>query len=285
MMFPSRRGRGRRAADQHGRGGERGFVLLMVLGLVALLALFGSRLAHQARTEAGLAAAWRAGAAVEAAADSAIHAAAMRLLKGDGTIGAAPGPIRIEAIPVWVRVTDEAARINPNYANAPMLRALFLGAGLDAGAARAIADAIVDWRQPSPRARGGGLKRTLYETGGLSYAPSNRMFDSLDELRLVLGMTPEIFAVVRPLLSIHTIGDVRLQGASPAVIAAVAAARELDPLAGKLGFENPDRVVRIRAEAAAGGARFTREAVVRFKARPRADEAPLQILTWEEGTE
>lgn len=130
---------------------------------------------------------------------------------------------------------------------------------------------------------GGDRKRTRYEASGLAYAPSDRPFDSLDEIELVLGMTPRIFTLIRPALTVYDVGDVKLDGASPLVTEAVRSARDVEPAAGTIGFRSPDRVVRIRATATARGARNTRDAIVRFKARPRAYEAPYQFLTWDVG--
>jgi general secretion pathway protein K len=265
------------------RSGERGFVLLAVLGMLALLALLGIRLVSQSRVETRVAAAWREAAVVEVAADSGVQEAAMRLLKGEWAADAPPGLLRVAGIQVIVRVTDEAVKINPNYASPVTLRSLIHSAGVDEASAFQITNAILEWRQPSSLSQGGEVKRASYQASGLGYAPSNRPFDNLDELELVLGMTPEIFARLQPFLTVYNVGDVRLDGASPIVANAVFAARDLDATAGNIGFVNPDRVLRIRAEAAAAGARFIRATVVRFKARPRAGEAPCQFLSWETG--
>ena len=270
--------------------GERGFVLPLVLSLLALLALVGTRLASASRTEIRIASALRASALVELAADTAVQEIVMRLLRGTWPVSglAAPVPavsLRVGTIPVVVLVTDEAVKINPNYASATTLRCLIGLAGVDDLTAKQLADAILEWRQPTPITSGGERKRTLYESSGLNYAPSGRMFDNLDELELVLGMTPRIFASIRPALTVYDVGDIKLDGASPLVTEAVRMARQIEPAAATLGFPSPDRVARIQATATTRGARYTRDAIVRLKARPRADEAPYQFLTWDVGTE
>ncbi len=265
---------------------QRGFVMLIVLGLMATLALLGAQLSAASRTEDRIAGALRASAVAEAAADSAVHEVTMRLLRDAWPVSglALPAPAipwRVGAVPVSLRVTDESVKINPNYASAGMLRSLLTQAGAGESAAKALADAIVEWRQPAPMSASGDPKRMRYEQMGLAYAPSDRPFDSLDEVELVLGMTPRVFALIRPALSVYDIGDVKLDGAPPVVAEAVRAARILDPQAGTLGFPGPDQVVRIEATATPRGSRYTRIAVVRFKARPRAGEAPYQFLTWD----
>ena len=260
-----------------------------MLGLLGLLALLGARLTSASRTEAQIAFAPRASAAAEVAADSAVNDVAMRLLRGTWPASGlawrvAPEPIRVGAVPVDVLVTDEAVKINPNHASSRLLRSLMIQAGVDEFTATSLADAIIEWRRPSPFSSGGDRKRTRYEASGLAYAPSDRPFDNVDEIELVLGMTPRIFALIRPALTVYDVGDVKLEGASPLVAEAVRSARDVEHGAGTIGFPSPDQVVRIRATATVRGARFTRESVVRLKGRPRADEAPYQFLTWDVGT-
>lgn len=265
-----------------GDPGERGFVLLLVLAMLALLALIGTSLTSRAGMETKVAAAYRDSARVEEAADSAIHDTAMQLMKGEMIVGPDPRMVPIAGIAVVVRLSDETAKINPNLASPAILRSLLSSAGVGEADATAIAGSIVAWRQPSPFMRDGMPKRLAYEAASLGYAPSNRPFDSLEELRLVIGMTPAIFTRIQPFLTVYTVGDVRLDNAAPVVVTAVQIARALDPTAGLLGFASPDQVVLIDAEAKAGTARFTRRAVVRFRARPRAGESPYLFLAWEQ---
>src|ERR1019366_7047934 len=96
---------------------ERGFALLVVLGLLGLLALLGARLTSAAWTEARIAFALRASAAAEVAADSAVNEVAMRLLRGTWPVSGLawrvpPEPILVGAVAVDVLVTDEAVKIN-----------------------------------------------------------------------------------------------------------------------------------------------------------------------------
>src|SRR6202011_4495754 len=86
------------AMSDQPRRGERGAVLLVVLGMSAMLALLGTRLTSQSRTELRVAAAYRTGAAVEMAADSAVHEAAMRLLKGEWAADGPPVSLRVGGI-------------------------------------------------------------------------------------------------------------------------------------------------------------------------------------------
>ena len=64
---------------QAARANQRGIVLLVVLGVMALLALIGTRLTSTGRVETQIARNALAAAMAEAAADGAVHEAIFRL--------------------------------------------------------------------------------------------------------------------------------------------------------------------------------------------------------------
>jgi general secretion pathway protein K len=247
------------------RRAARGFVLAGVLWALALMSLLVTQIASAARTERSIAANLRGAAVAEAAADGAVAETILALLDGTRDPGGPSRTLRIGAADVAVRVTDEAGRINPNdptHPVAPALRALLIDAGLEPQAARALADAIVDWRTATPNASGGGTKRAQYRAAGLDYAPSDRPFESLDEIRAVIGMTPEVFARIAPALSLYA--EPVLPGIPPG------------------RYPDANLVVDIAATATAPtGARFTRRATVRLLGNAHGRGAPYQVLTWE----
>ncbi len=156
--------------------------------------------------------------------------------------------------------------------------------GAHAAIARDVADSIVAWRTRLPSLPDGTTKRMAYEISGLNYSPSNHSFDDLEEVGLVVGMTPALFAAVRPFLTVYTAGNIQLADANPLLVQAVQFARDINSQAAASGFTDPDLVALIHATADSPDARFMREAVVRLKARPRAKEAPYQVLSWADGT-
>src|SRR5262249_6357585 len=99
---------------------------------------------------------------------------------------------------------DERAKINPNLASDVLLTALFEAAGMDRLSARHLGSAIADWVGPDAASRPFGAKLREYAAAGRSHGPPNAPIESLDELQLVLGMTPDSFRTVRPYLTIYT---------------------------------------------------------------------------------
>ncbi len=264
---------------------EGGFALLIVLWSLALLALIGTHVTATGRAEVQLAANLRGAAAAEAAADGVLHQAVFHLLDPSPRRWWPDGVPREVALPggaaAVVRVESEAGKINPNTATAGVLQALLLRLGAEPNAAASLAAAILDWRSPGQRPRLNGAKEPQYRAAGRDYAPPGRSFESLDELRLVLGMTPELLARLTPFLSVYQTGEPDLRFAQPVVARAMVDAADAGPDAESVGeFETAQGVVVVVTAAVAlpGGARFTRQAHVRLGSGARG--RGWQILTW-----
>jgi DNA uptake protein ComE-like DNA-binding protein len=82
-------------------------------------------------------------------------------------------------------LADESAKLNLNTATAEMLEFL-------PGMTPALAAAIVDWRDADTESSLNGAEDETYQRLNPPYRCKNANFDSLDELRLVHGMSPEI---------------------------------------------------------------------------------------------
>ena len=263
-------------------GGERGFALLIVLWTLGLLALIGAQITASGRTETRLAANLRGNAVVEAAADGAVHQAMMRLMQGVWRADAAPHVVRIGPAVVEVRMEDEAGKVNPNFASLPVMQALLRNIGLDPPRAASLGAAIIDWRTRSLNPLPGGAKTPQYRAAGLPYGPASRPFESLDEIGLVLGMTPQVLARLRPLLSVYNDNDVDRAAANPVADQALEESRLGRGPAAQASIDNGTITATVRAAASGPeGARFTRQAVVRVKSEAASGEPPFQILTWE----
>ena len=266
-------------ASSDGRGGrQRGFALLLVLWSLALLALLGTHVTAIGRTEAQLAANLRVAAAAEAAADGALHQAIFHLLDPSPTRWWPDGILREIALPDsargLVRIESEQGKVNPNLATPRLLEALLLHLGAEPRTASSLAAAILDWRTAGPRP--GGAKEPQYRAAGRDYAPPGRPFESVEELGLVLGMTPALLARLSPFLSVYQGGEPDPRLAHPVVLQAMRTALGAEDLAA-----DPDAtpVVTITATALLpGGARFTRQAQVRLGSGGRS--RGWQVLTW-----
>jgi general secretion pathway protein K len=187
---------------------ERGLALIMVLWGLALLSLVAiatlslERSARRAALDVG------ERAEAQALAEAGINRAILSLLDPDPAkrwrVDAVPYDFEFESHSIRVWIQDEAGKIDLNTADRDLLVSLFISAGFDGQASDELVDKILDWRDPSDLHRLNGAKDEDYRAAGYPYGPRNGPFQSVDELKLVMGMTPDLFERVRPALTIYS---------------------------------------------------------------------------------
>jgi len=92
-----------------------------------------------------------------------------------------------------VRIENVSGRININLANKHLLKTLLSGFDLDESEKDIITDSILDWRDADRNHRLNGAEDDYYQSLAVPYEAKDADFDSVDELLMVRGMTPEIF--------------------------------------------------------------------------------------------
>jgi general secretion pathway protein K len=105
---------------------------------------------------------------------------------------------------IKVSVQDELGKIDLNQAEVSLLVRLLQSVGLDSNAASSLVDKIVDWRTATPLKHLNGAKEGDYQAVGSAYRPRNGAFQSVDELLLVMDMTPELFRRIEPALTVYS---------------------------------------------------------------------------------
>ena len=116
---------------------------------------------------------------------------------------------------------SEAARIDLNFAPKEMLANLFAGLGADQQAAKEYADRIVGWRT-RPTANVANDEEALYSAAGLAYSPRQSLFTHVNELGLVLGLTPVLIDRALPFVTVFSgSSNVDVLVAPPEIIAAL----------------------------------------------------------------
>jgi general secretion pathway protein K len=267
---------------EHAARRERGFALLIVLLTLPLLSLLVAQMVAIAHSEALIAAYLRSAIGPASLADGAIYAAAFHLLDRSEMHWEPDGSthhVSVSGGTVLVRVTDEANKVNLNTASADLLRALLIGAGADKATAGGLAAAIVDWRTQN------GLRQSMakaleYRAAGAGYLPPEKPFRSIDELALVLGMTPDLLARVRPHLTLYSTYGPGRASTDPMARGAIMLLRAQG---GVLPYEfeaNGVLVVEVTATAAGvNGAAVTRRAILQLDRSSK--DRPCAILFWD----
>ena len=270
--------------------GEDGFALITVLWAVLILATIAASIMATGRTESRLSRTHLDMAELDAVADAAINIAILHLLDptaevrppADGT----PVTVEFAGQRVVVTVLDESGKVDLNMADAELLRRLLVAAGVGTDAAQPLVDKILDWREPGEGKRLNGAKAQEYNAAGILYGPRGAPFESIEELQLVLGITPELYARLAPSLTVYS--------QTPWVDPAFAPKDVLTALAG-MGGEPVSTVLAERGTGNTGGVMvghaFTisadiegpdrlhvaRTAVIRLSGAPGA---PVGIYQW-----
>lgn len=218
--------RSRLARRPSGRG-DRGFVLVAVLWVTALLSLyaieFQSTTMEFVRTTRNAVETAKA----EFAADAGVRLAVLELIRGVApATSAAAAPVTNafscqmpDGSVIRVVVEAEAGKVNINQASDELLKALLAGAGLDDQAAAKLSDAIADYRDPDNERRAQGAELAEYLAAGRAEGPKNAPFDSVEELADVLGVSDELFRSLRPYLTVHSgRGGIDARNAPPELV-------------------------------------------------------------------
>ena len=302
--------RSHRRSQALGRRPRRqgGIALVIVLWITILLAAIAVGMSQDSRTQTLLTRNQLALAKARALADGAVERAMYEHLRP-------PYPEKVwfpnGAVHGWeedgarlaVSLAYESGRIDVNVAREPLLKGLFTSAaGLEPEAVNRIVDAIMDWRDPDDAKRINGAEAADYRAAGRNYVPANANFETIEELQRVLGMTPEIYAKVADLITVHSrqpgidpAGASRevllaIPNMTPDVVDAYIVQRELARLNSQPAPPLPQAVgyVSIGATGFHVNATvrmpdnevFVREVVVQPTGNPKR---PLQYLAWREG--
>jgi len=188
---------------------SRGAALLLVLWVVALMTALLSVFALSARTEALQGRFLARSTAARYAAEAGLELAAVHLSGPDITRRWVPdgrsNRVEFEGFVLDVRVLDESAKVDLNVAAPELLIGLMTAVGTDYDRARQIAGAIADFRDAdnllTPE---GGAEDQQYAAAELPYGAKDRPFESVTELRQVLGVDQALYEKLRPHVTVYT---------------------------------------------------------------------------------
>ncbi|HXI09975.1 MAG TPA: type II secretion system minor pseudopilin GspK [Thermodesulfobacteriota bacterium] len=199
------------------RASERGFVLISVLLVTAVLVAVVAEFAYNVYLSTARAANFRDSQRAGILADKGVElagAAIEELLKAKPNLTIEQeGLVFVkteEDMTVSVRIVDEAGKVSLRtvYEKNGVENAAVHGEysrllkNLRVAGAKGLEDSLADWidSDGEPRAYGGEAS-DYYSTLPKPYAPANRYLESTDELLMVKDYTPEVFTKISPLVS------------------------------------------------------------------------------------
>lgn len=194
---------------------QQGIALVLVLWVVSLLSVMALTVAVSVRTSMLL-----ARNAVDDLREKALMAAAeqfagIQLLNG---IQNQPRPPEEEGMPIvldWgfegrpiqVQIRSEAERLDLNQAGPEEMAQAFDELGVPLEVSDRLIDGIMDWRDPDSLRGLHGAEDADYAAAGMPYGSKDQPFESVEELKGLLGFPRELWSVLR---DTFTVGNGRI---------------------------------------------------------------------------
>ena len=126
-----------------------------------------------------------------------------------------PAFFDVQGDPLFYGAVDEERKINLNTAPVDVLQRLFkLSSGLGDADAAALADAVIDWRDPDNEPRAKGAENSYYQGLDHPYECKNAPMDNIDELLLVRGVSAKIYKDCERYITVNGNGAVNINTAS-----------------------------------------------------------------------
>jgi general secretion pathway protein K len=264
-----------------------GFALLVVIGAIGILAYTSAIFVALTRAQIRVASASRESARAEGLADAGINLAALKIIRSRSRASSGKPDLeewqwrcRSGEDQLVVQVQDEAGKIDLNFANERLLRALLAGLQVAPDAVVPLAQAIMDFRDRDDDKRASGAEKAEYLVAGRARGPKNAPFAVVQELYQVLGLESEVVDKMLPYVTAHSGKDgIDPEAASRDLIELIRNgdrdfhrtdlgdeidfAPEFTGLPDHFATRSGRTVFTVRTEALmANGVRFAREAIV-----------------------
>ncbi|HUG35489.1 MAG TPA: hypothetical protein VML54_00975, partial [Candidatus Limnocylindrales bacterium] len=198
--------------------GERGFALLAVMLVLALLSVVAVEFAFSMRLEASMVRAYKDGVIAEHLAEAGVQQgirevlteAQIQAVNEDGQVvfyRTMPGQTTLTKLPmlrrarmplgpgeVSYRISDEEARLNLNAAPPARVDQLLAALDVDKDARDVIGASLQDWKDPNDEHRASGAESSDYYLKlPVPYRARNGRLQDTAELLQIRGVTPEIY--------------------------------------------------------------------------------------------
>lgn len=196
-------------------GNPEGIALLIVLWVMAILSVLVLEFSFAMRTEVNIAKNYKEELQLYALAKGGVQRAIAELVfKHDRGVQQMRKTLKLEEVPPdkkeWMtdgrpyllsfdqavcelRIMSEAGKIDINTVSENTLRKVVGNLGLQGEERDIVADSIMDWRDPDDFYRVNGAENDYYQSLKEPYTCKNGNLDSIEELLLVRGVTPELF--------------------------------------------------------------------------------------------
>ncbi len=228
-------------------GNERGFALVAVLLVLALLGVIGAEFAFSMRLEATMVRSYEDGVIATHLAEAAVEQAIREILTDAPLVGTPndepltffrtaldPLPrLPREGVPLGAgqfsyTITDEESRIDLNRTAPDRVDRLLAVLGLEKQVRDTIVDSLQDWQDANEEHRlNGAESEDTYLKLPVPYRSRNAPLEDIRELLQIHGMTPDIYyghdrqPALRDYVTVHATGQININTAPEIVLKAL----------------------------------------------------------------
>jgi general secretion pathway protein K len=221
---------------------QRGIALLMVLWVLTILMVIVFSFSFMTRTETRSTLSFKEGIENKFLAEAGIERGIMEIFYRDMYKNQA---VTLEGMEVWktdgspyntqlgngyytVGIIDESGKVDINTVADVVLKNLLMNSGVQEEEADIIVDSVMDWKDPDDLHRLHGAESDYYMSLPTPYKAKNANFDTLEELLLVRGVTPEILygggtkrGIIEDLTIYSKMNKININAASKEVLMAI----------------------------------------------------------------
>jgi general secretion pathway protein K len=187
---------------------NKGLALIVVLWVITLLTIMASSFALTIQRESAIISGIKEKAEAQALAEAGINYATVMLLNSDveqqWQSNNSLYEVNYAGKNIRILIANESGKININYADKQQLLDLLNFAQVEEAKADSLSDAIIDWRDKDNLMELNGAEKQQYNEAEFKYSPRNSEFKSIEELQMVMGMTPEIYQKIEGMISVYT---------------------------------------------------------------------------------
>lgn len=200
--------------------------LVMVLWVISLMTIMAGSFALSTQREAGILSHAHERAKALAMADAGINYAMLMLSISDPKkrwqSDGRPYLWQANGGKVRLKIIDEGGKVDLNVAQEQTLKAALKLALQNEEQATRLTDAIMDWRDADDIKRNMGAEAEDYKAKGMKALPQNRNFMVMDELRGVMGVSPDLYRKLENWFTLYSGSDgLNPQKASKEVLTAL----------------------------------------------------------------
>ncbi len=189
------------------RQAQAGFAMVIVIWVLSLLTIMAGSFALTMRRETVVITAIKESAEALALAEAGVVIAQQMLFTNESEQWHAEGSIyqvKFQDAKIRVRLFSEQGKIDINKADESLLMTMMSSTSAERTKQDEIVAAILDWRDSDDLVHINGAEKQQYESAGLAYHPSNKEFQLIEELQMVLGMDASIYKELEPLITIYS---------------------------------------------------------------------------------